>query len=233
MKTKPTGLRFSKGIEFKDYEVKQTPNGSQGTVEGYAAVFNNIDRVGDVIVQGAFKRTIEEQKGKFPILSHHNQQKQIGWNIEAKEDENGLFVVGKFDIQHNTMAMEHFSLIQMAKEVGAKAGLSIGFTIEEANLDAVGDQEVLKIREVRLFEYSPVTFPANPMATATDAKSMFGDDMDRVIDGWRSLGATKEQGSEALLIRAARFKKVEQGPDFESQLWDTAKQDWTNILLGD
>lgn len=233
MKTKPTGVRLSPGIEFKEFNVKQTPNGSEGIVEGYAAVFNNVDRVGDVIVPGAFKRTIEDQKGKFPILSHHNQQKQIGWNIEAREDENGLFVVGKFDIRHNTMAMEHFSLIQMAKEHGAKAGLSIGFTIEDADLDVVGDKEVLKLREVRLFEYSPVTFPANPMATATDAKSMFGETLDQVIDGWRSNGATRDQVSEALLIRAARFKKVEQSPDHESQLWDTAKQDWKNILLGD
>lgn len=150
-------------------------NTEPGIIEGYAAVFGNTDLTGDVIDKGAFKKSLRESKGRVPILSHHNPYKQIGWNLEAEEDERGLKVKGWLDIESNAMAREHWSLIKKAVEIKAKPGLSIGFYTIKAEPDR-DNPTLRRIKEVRLIEYSPVVFPANPEATALSAKGIFTSD---------------------------------------------------------
>ena len=50
---------------------------------GYASTFGSIDLGGDVVEKGAYKKTLIESNGRFPILDHHDPTRQIGWNVEA------------------------------------------------------------------------------------------------------------------------------------------------------
>ena len=65
-------------------------------VEGYFASFDTKDSDGDIIVRGAFKRTIEEL-GPFsahPRIKHvmdHDMTQPLGRLVELKEDDKGLF----------------------------------------------------------------------------------------------------------------------------------------------
>jgi HK97 family phage prohead protease len=148
-------------------EVKET--GEEGYIEGYASVFGVIDSYGDVVDPGAFKKSIKESKGRFPILSNHRSDQQIGWNIEAVEDSKGLLVKGWLDTENNAKAREHYSLIKKAIELKAKAGLSIGYYTIKAEPDK-SNPTVRRLKELRLVEYSPVAFPANTEASAIAAK---------------------------------------------------------------
>lgn len=162
-----------------NFEIKNIDD-EDGIIEGYASTFGNIDLGLDIVDKGAFKKSIQETGGKVPILADHDPRKQIGFNLEAKEDDTGLFVRGQLDVKENQLARERFSLAKKAIEIGAKSGLSIGFmTIkEEPDRDKPA---VRHLKEVKLMEFSFVTFPMNTEAMVTDAKHFMSTDINSII----------------------------------------------------
>jgi HK97 family phage prohead protease len=140
-----------------------------GNFMGYASVFNNLDRHRDIMMPGAFEKTLKKSKGVIPILADHDPYKQIGWNTEASEDSKGLKVVGKLNLDIQ-LAKERHSLAKQAKEVGASSGLSIGYITKESVWNE--DKKTRSLNEVDLWEYSFVTFPANTRATVMRVKSI-------------------------------------------------------------
>lgn len=181
-----------------------------GTIEGYASTFGNIDQGGDMVVKGAFKKTLKENKGKFPILDSHRPDKQIGWNLEAHEDEKGLWVKGALDVENNITAREKWSLAKKAMEIGADAGLSIGYRPVKWAYDE--DKETSytyrKLQELKLFEYSLVAFPMNVEANVTGAKFddmlrhvQFGEDPKAALE--KIVAAMREHGFNDLTVKSA------------------------------
>lgn len=162
-----------KKMEYIDYSSKihsVVEDEDKGIVDAYAAAFGNLDQGLDIIREGAFKKTIAESKGIIPILADHRPSKQIGWNLAASEDTFGLLVKGDYDIKNNRLARERFSLIKRALEIGAKAGQSIGFFTIQSEPDPENPR-IRILTELKLVEYSQVTFPMNTLATAIGAKS--------------------------------------------------------------
>lgn len=45
---------------------------------GYAAIFDRIDRGGDIVRKGAFARAVKEGPGRLPLLWQHDPGKPIG-----------------------------------------------------------------------------------------------------------------------------------------------------------
>lgn len=133
-------------------------------LEGYAAVFGNRDAYGDIIVPGAFEKTLRE-KPDVKVLWQHNTQKPIGKQETAYEDEFGLAVTG---VLSNIPLVTQEAVPLILDEV--VTGLSIGYevVVEEYN----SDLGVWFLKEIELWEWSPVTFPANELATVTEVKSL-------------------------------------------------------------
>src|SRR5690606_41877731 len=88
------GGYMSMAIEHKNLKFKVKSIDSSGRFEGYAAVFGNVDHVGDMIEQGAFTKTLRENAGRFPILDQHSFSREIGYTEEAYEDNRGLYIKG-------------------------------------------------------------------------------------------------------------------------------------------
>ena len=162
---------FSFEIKAADVEVV----GKTGMIRGYASTFGNVDLGGDMVVAGAFKKTLKESKN-IPILADHNPSKQIGWNIRADEDAKGLYVEGEIDLENPDGKIKH-NLAKRAVEIGAKMGLSIGFQTIKAE-PWKENPTVRQLKEIKLYEYSLVTFPMNTDAMIMAAKS-FGDEISR------------------------------------------------------
>lgn len=119
--------------------------------------------------KGAFKKTLSDSKGIIPILADHMPDSHIGWNLEAKETKDGLWVKGQIELQ-TQKGREKFALAKKAVELGAKMGLSIGYSAVKIEFNK--DQPGIRIlKEVKLWEYSLVTFPMNQEAMVTAAKS--------------------------------------------------------------
>jgi HK97 family phage prohead protease len=154
--------------EYHSYEFKLNDVSDTGQFQGYAAVFGNVDLGNDMVEPGAFEQSLRESGGKIPILDHHNPAQQIGWNLEAHEDAFGLFVRGQLDLNVQA-ARERHSLMKLAAQIGGRSGLSIGFQTVRDEPDAE-NFKIRRLKEVRLMEYSLVTFPMNPEAGVTRIK---------------------------------------------------------------
>lgn len=164
----PTG-RMTKDFTF---DVKSVTD--EGVIEGYASVFDVIDEQGDIVLPGAFTRTINawNAKGKpVPVLWQHDAFAPIGATTGITEDGHGLRVRAQL-----AMGVQKAREAHELAAAGVLGGLSIGFSVPKLASDGqpaiVWDDErdARLFREVRLWEYSLVTFPANEAAVITSVK---------------------------------------------------------------
>lgn len=151
--------------------------------EGHAASWWSVDSYGTFMIPGAFKKTIEERRNKIPVLWNHNSDIPIGKHLDLKEDDRGLYVnVGIADDgADGTVLLKRL-------RYGVPLGMSFGFeTIRSRPLEEgdpvdwrqapdfyksnEGREHVRGIEEVRYWETSPVTFPANWDSTIDDIRS--------------------------------------------------------------
>lgn len=138
-----------------------------GVIEGYGSVFGNVDQGGDVVAAGAFSKSLAAHKvsGTMPaMLWQHDPHNPIGVWDEMAEDSNGLKVKGRIAIDTQAGG-DAFKLIKL----GALRGLSIGFRTVVDEYDREKDIRILK--ELDLWEVSPVTFPMNRSAGISVVKS--------------------------------------------------------------
>lgn len=151
-----------KDFKFSLNDVKA--DADDGTFTGYASIFGVKDSWGDVVMPGAFKRTIKAHKGMFPLLWYHDVTQPLG-NIEVEEDDKGLKVKhGELNLDVKR-AQETYSLMKMPSP--PVKGLSIGYeTIKENVTD---DERQLK--EIGLWEISLLVFQACPGAEADNVKA--------------------------------------------------------------
>lgn len=137
--------------------------GDAGEIEGYGSVFGVVDSYNEVVDKGAFAESLKRH-GVPKLLLQHSSWMVGGVWTEAREDEKGLYLKGKLNLDVQA-AKEAYSLLKQ----GAINGLSIGFrTLKESIDKATG---VVHILECRLYEVSVVTFPANESATISSVKS--------------------------------------------------------------
>lgn len=159
---------MSKKIEYMTFSFKAEAVSDTGEVNGYASTFGNLDLGLDIVDKGAFTKTLKETKGVVPILADHNPYEQIGWNKSAGEDNKGLWVEGALNLKVQK-AVERHALAKQALEVGGNAGLSIGYYTIKAEPDPQNNR-IRRLKELKLAEYSFVTFPMNTAAMVSAAK---------------------------------------------------------------
>jgi HK97 family phage prohead protease len=124
-----------------------------GTVEGYASLFGEIDSARDMVMPGAFRETLRLRGlRRIPMLFQHDPSEPVGIWLELYEDSRGLFARGKL-IPEVARARELGALVK----AGAVDGLSIGFRTASARVDP--KTRIRKVHVVDLWEISIVTFP--------------------------------------------------------------------------
>jgi uncharacterized protein len=150
---------------------------TDGIITGYGSVFGNIDSYGDVVAEGAFKKTLEESKSgakSWPamLLQHGDEtadgKMPIGIWTKMEEDSNGLRLQGK--LANTKRGRDAYALLKM-KPRPALDGLSIGYRCTDYELHEAGSPARRTIKAVDLVEVSLVTFPANTRARVTGVKS--------------------------------------------------------------
>jgi HK97 family phage prohead protease len=168
-------------------------DGGGTTMVGHFSMFdvpyevNSISegRFMESVAPGTFSKTISENRDAVKVLFNHGQDmsidsKVLGTIIDLEEDTQGArFGVSLFDTSYNRDLLP-----------GLRAGVygsSFRFEVlkdqwvddpgrSDANPDGLPERT---IREVRLHEFGPVTFPASPTATAGVRSISMTDD-------WRS-----------------------------------------------
>jgi hypothetical protein len=159
-----------------DFQVKALA--ADGTFEGYASVFNNVDSHRDRVHPGAFKTSIKAREKPVQLLWQHQWQSPIGTITSLFEDAHGLYVKGTL-LLDVAQAKEAYSLMK----AGVVRGLSIGYSVKRSRRNA--DTGVRELLDLNLWEISLVTQPANEAAQVTVVKSAYAYDitaLSRMID---------------------------------------------------
>lgn len=142
-----------------------------GLFSGYGAVFGNKDSYGDVIEPGAFSVSLTAhaaRKSRPKMFWQHNMHEPIGSWSEMKEDNTGLWVAGKLnmDVQRGR---EAYSLLK----AGDIDGLSIGYQTVKSEPDKKNG--VLLLKQLELIEVSVVSVGANDRALIDAVKQIRGE----------------------------------------------------------
>jgi Escherichia/Staphylococcus phage prohead protease len=131
----------------------RTTINADGTVEGYASLFGEVDQARDMVMRGAFAGTLATRNiRRIPMLFQHDPSEPIGVWLELREDHRGLFARGRL-IPEVARGRELLSLLR----AGAIDGLSIGFRTVKARIDP--RTRIRRLIAVDLWEISIVTFP--------------------------------------------------------------------------
>jgi len=136
---------------------------------GYGSVFGNVDLGGDVVVPGAFKRTLAEHRkaGTMPqMFWMHKADEVPGVWLEMREDDKGLFVKG--ELVDTTLGNDMRTLLKKK----AVRGLSIGYRTRDADFDDDGNR---LLKEIELWEVSLASLAMNPLAQVSAAKARLSD----------------------------------------------------------
>jgi HK97 family phage prohead protease len=126
---------------------------SDGTVEGYASLFGEIDQARDMMMPGAFTQTLQSRGlRRIPMLFQHDPAEPVGIWLELREDIRGLRARGRLipDVARGR------ELLALVRE-GAIDGLSIGYRTVRGRIDP--QTRVRRLYQVDLWEISIVTFP--------------------------------------------------------------------------
>jgi HK97 family phage prohead protease len=163
-----------------NFELKRLDE--DGTFEGYAATFNKIDKGGDKILPGAFRKTLREKK-KRPMHWYHDVRVPVG-EIMLKEDGNGLAATGALIIEDILKAKELYAFMKKTETVAKQ--LSIGYDAVKKEFE--GDVRILK--EIKLYEVSIVTFGMDQEANITNVKA---EDEEIPADEFKSIAEFYEE----------------------------------------
>ena len=138
-----------------------------GVFTGYASIFGNVDQHGDVVLPGAFRKSLSERGNVVPLLWQHDTTEPVGV-LELVEDSKGLRVVrGEINLE-TARGREAYALLRQ----GAIKGLSIGYQVVQDGWQG----KVRQLKELKLLEVSLVTFPANELASVTAIKNDYGSE---------------------------------------------------------
>ncbi|MCA3595941.1 MAG: HK97 family phage prohead protease [Methylobacterium sp.] len=131
---------------------------ADGYFDGYASLFGVADLGRDVVMPGAFRASLAQRTAiGVKQLWQHDPRNPVGEWLEIAEDQRGLRVLGRLDLEL-PKARELHRLITR----GSVDGLSIGFKAESEKHDP--ETGLRRLEKLDLWEISIVSFPLLPQA---------------------------------------------------------------------
>jgi len=203
-------------LQYKSFDAEVTDIDLKSrVVTGYFSKFGNVDSDGDVIVKGAYAKTIQESgylgKNRIVHLYQHDVNKVLGKPRLLKEDSQGLYFETEFvDVSYAADVLKLY-------EAGVINEHSVGFqTVKGDRKDGY-----YEIQEVKLFEGSTVTFGANPDTPFTGFKSQIKNTTD-YISKCKKLLKDGDLTDETFFLLEYQLKQLERIVEAQSQ---TVKDD--------
>jgi HK97 family phage prohead protease len=146
-------------------EWKAVP-GDPGELEGYASVFGNVDQGGDVVLPGAFRKTLADwsrSRQPMPLIADHDLSSEgvIGSVSKAAEDATGLRITARF------------SSVPKAQDIRTKMieghlkGMSFTYETVRSYVGTAAGKSVRYLQELKIFEATVTPFPMNTLALAS------------------------------------------------------------------
>jgi HK97 family phage prohead protease len=158
------------------------------TFTGYSSIFGTKDLGNDIVVAGAFAKSLRENGLPLLLFQHKMEDAPIGTIVDAKEDKRGLWVKGELPKDDTFVSGR---IVPQLKRRGLK-GMSIGYKATQSERDKESGCRLLK--QIRLFECSFVSLPMHPDAGLESIKGIvpFQDlRIDKMAKSWDGMAALK------------------------------------------
>jgi len=191
-----------KAVQFKADDIEGR------TFSGYASTYD-LDQGGDVIMPGAFTKTLAERAGRVKVLWQHGEP--IGKPKSMREDERGLYVEAQ--ISKTRLGDEALELMRD----GVIDSMSIGYSVPQGK-SRYDDKGSRIIEELTLYEFSAVTFPMNEAAIITGIKSLSYKEIERVL---REAGLSRSQAKAIASGGVGNLREAEQNAKQQDQFRET------------
>lgn len=148
-------------------------DGETGEFTALVSVFGNVDFHGDVVMPGAFERTLKEWSSSgypIPVYWGHNLSDpdyNIGEVVEVVETERGLQVRARLDME-SPKAPQVYRLLKG----GRVKEFSFGYGVRDSGWGERDGREVYELRDIDLYEVSVVPVGANPETELQTVKTL-------------------------------------------------------------
>lgn len=209
---------------IKDADMKK------GIVTGYFSSFGNVDSDGDIIVKGAFTKTITENgplslNPRIKHLMNHDTTKPLGKLLILQEDAKGLYYESQSG--SHSLGQDYIKMV----ESGLITEHSIGFkTIKE---DKKADANYMT--EIRLWEGSSLTaWGSNPETPITGMKSLNLEAVNvriKALDRFCRNTTATDETIELLLIEIKQLQQqLIEATESHKSTSPEVKRDWSTLL---
>jgi len=161
MQTRSCPARVKMVDDEIDDSTSEETSGGAGQFEALVSVFGTKDSYGEVVMPGAFTRTLDEwaEKGApIPVYWSHRLDDpdfNIGHVIEAKETDEGLWVKAQLDLDNPKAASTH-NLMKSRRVTQ----FSFSFNVPQGG--AKEGDDAIELTDIDLYEVGPTPIGANP-----------------------------------------------------------------------
>ena len=176
--------------EFKAFPFECKVNMDSNTFEGYFSIKGNIDDGNDRVIAGAFTKTFGENKKRIKGLYMHDFYKPFSKPIELYEDSKGAFVKGSISLCSWGQDLK----VLMAD--GVVDEMSFGYDAVKYDYSSEGNNKVRNLREVKCWEYSPVTWGMNSATSINNVKKL--DTLEKMLDEIKVGRAISNRSKESI-----------------------------------
>jgi HK97 family phage prohead protease len=191
-----------------DVEARAGDTTGDRTLTGYAALYNSETRIGshfrEVIEPGAFRSAIARQDDVRALFNHDSNfvlGRTKAGTLKLEEDERGLkYTVTLPDTQ---AGRDLWTSVQR----GDVSQSSFAFSVDaEEWRDKQADLPLRVVRDVHLFDVSPVTYPAyneTSVSARSHAETLKADAqaaLERAADDWQADLATRQAELDTVLL---------------------------------
>lgn len=196
-------------------------------IEGHASVFDEPYELwgfNEQVARGAFKKTLKEQD--VAALWNHDPNVVLGRNrnktLTLTEDEVGLHY--RVHLPDTQSARDLYALIQRGDVYQSSFAFEIVKEAWDYPKEGERDLPLRTIKEVRLWDVSPVTYPASPSTDVDVARAV------RSLADAMGIDPTAESVPDLLARRDATTTEPEDEP--ESPLATTPEPEHVYYLPG-
>lgn len=145
-----------------------------GVFEAVVSVFGNRDSYGDIVLPGAFTDTLAEWAAKgdpIPVYWSHRMDDpdfNIGYVLEAKETEQGLWVKAQIDLDETASKARQAYRLLKGRRV---TQFSFAYDVDEGAWVEKDDEHFYELRKLKLHEVGPTPIGANDQTELLTVKA--------------------------------------------------------------
>ena len=215
------------GMQYKTFSIYSKDvnyDGESRTISGYASVFGNKDKAGDILIKGCFSKSIQDRgpesaaNDKIIMLWMHDMEEPIGRFTVLNEDDKGLY----FEAVIDDVPRGNQTIKQL--ESGTLNQFSIGYQYvhEKCMYDAEKDAYIVK--EVYLYEISVVSIGCNGeteylgLKSIEDAEKAYEKLNAEISEVCSGLSAPKQQKMQRIISKVISLSSFKPENRKESSL---------------